>query len=624
MTEKMPKQTLRESELRYRRLFESAQDGILILDAKTGMIEDVNPFLVKMLGYSREEFIDKKIWEVGAFRDIEANKEAFRELVDKDYIRYDDLPLKTIDGRLKQVEFVSNVYQVNNEKVIQCNIRDISERKQAEAKILETDFILSQSQRLAHIGSWGWDMVGPLQWSDETYRIYGISPETNTLTPETMIRLIHPDDRPAIQKWFDACKSGISPDFLEYRTILPDGTIRFINGSGVLLYDKAGKPSYITGTVQDVTERKHFELKIQSQFEHLKALSIIDHIISSNFDLKVSLSEIIIHVKEELNVDAATILLLNPTSLMLEHGADVGFKSKSVKKTQIRLGESFAGMVAYKLQNILIPNLQDDPKNKLLTQLLLTGEDFKGYYGVPLLIKGQVKGVLEIFNRETLKPDDEWINFLNSLARQIAIAIENASLLERLQRSNLELQLAYDATIEGWSRALDMRDEETKGHSLRVTDMAVKLAGFFGLNETEILNIRRGALLHDIGKMGIPDQILLKPAPLTDDEWLVMRKHPTFAYDLLSPIIYLQQALEIPYCHHEKWDGTGYPQGLKDTHIPLAARIFSVVDVWDALNSDRPYRLAWSPDKIIEHIKGLSGIQFDPRVVDSFLLMQKE
>lgn len=615
-------QTLEESELRYRRLFESAQDGILILDAKTGMIVDVNPFLEKMLGYSRDEFIDKRLWEISAFKDIEANQEAFRELQLKDYIRYEDLPLKTKDGHLIQVEFVSNVYQVNKERVIQCNIRDITERRLAESKVRENEFILSQSQRLAHIGSWIWDMVGPFVWSDETYRIYGISPEAITLTHDSMIELIHPEDRQDLQNWFEACKIGKSPDYLEYRTILPDGTIRFISGGGILLYDKTGKPTYISGTVQDITDRKRSEHRIQSQLEHLTALSMIDRIISSNFDLKVSLSQIIVHVIKELNVDAATILLLNPTSLILEHGADFGFNSNNPKETKVRLGESFAGMVALKRQSILIPDLRDDPENKLLTQHL-AGEDFNCYYGVPLLVKGQVKGVLEVFNRQPLQSDDEWLDFMNSLARQIAIAIENATLFDGLQQSNLELHLAYDATIEGWSRALDMRDKETEGHSQRVTDMAIKLAGYFNLNEAEILNIRRGALLHDIGKMGIPDQILLKPGPLTESEWLVMKKHPSFAYDLLSPIAYLRQALDIPYCHHEKWDGTGYPQGLKGTHIPLAARIFSVVDVWDALKSDRPYRPAWTQKKAYNHIKGLSGIHFDPLVVDIFLPMQK-
>ena len=194
---------------------------------------------------------------------------------------------------------------------------------------------------------------------------------------------------------------------------------------------------------------------------------------------------------------------------------------------------------------------------------LWTGEDFVCYYGVPLISKGQVKGVLEVFHRTALEPDAEWFDFLNTLAGQAAIAIENSTLFESLQRSNLELTLAYDATIEGWSRALDLRDKETEGHTQRVTEMTVKLARAFGLSEAELVQVRWGALLHDIGKMGVPDGILLKPGPLTDEEWVAMKKHPTFAYEMLAPIRYLRLALDIPYCHHEKWDGTGYPRGLK-------------------------------------------------------------
>ncbi len=178
---------------------------------------------------------------------------------------------------------------------------------------------------------------------------------------------------------------------------------------------------------------------------------------------------------------------------------------------------------------------------------------------------------------------------------------------------------AYNATIEGWSAALDLRDKETEGHTQRVTETTLRLAKRMGFSKTEIVHIRRGALLHDIGKMGVPDHILLKPDKLTDEEWVIMRKHPELAYHLLSPIQYLQEALDIPYCHHEKWDGTGYPRGLKGEEIPFAARIFAIVDVWDALTSDRPYRLAWSRDRALEYIRSLSGTHFDPQVVETFL-----
>ena len=166
---------------------------------------------------------------------------------------------------------------------------------------------------------------------------------------------------------------------------------------------------------------------------------------------------------------------------------------------------------------------------------------------------------------------------------------------------------------------MDLRDRETEGHTQRVTKFTLKLAEATEmLNQEELVHIRRGALLHDMGKLGVPDSILHKPATLTDDEWELMRKHPQFAYDMLYPIEYLRPALDIPYCHHEKWDGTGYPRGLKSDHIPLAARIFAVVDVWDALTSDRPYRAALGQEEVLEYIKNQSGIHFDPQVVVLF------
>ena len=190
-----------------------------------------------------------------------------------------------------------------------------------------------------------------------------------------------------------------------------------------------------------------------------------------------------------------------------------------------------------------------------------------------------------------------------------------------MQRTHLKLSTAYDANITGWSRALDLRDHETEGHSQRVTEMTLRLAEEMGISQADLVHIRRGALLHDIGKLGVPDHILLKPGKLTDEEWVVMHQHPTLAYEMLLPIQYLRPALEIPYCHHEKWDGTGYPRGLRGNDIPLAARIFAVVDVWDALRSDRPYRAGWSAEKIREYILEQTGKHFDPQVVKTFIPM---
>jgi putative nucleotidyltransferase with HDIG domain len=201
---------------------------------------------------------------------------------------------------------------------------------------------------------------------------------------------------------------------------------------------------------------------------------------------------------------------------------------------------------------------------------------------------------------------------------------ERKSAKQALESAYLELREAYDHTIEGWVRALDLRDRETEIHTLRVTEMTVRLAREMGIEEPEIVHVRRGALLHDIGKMGIPDSILNKLDPLTPQDWDIMKKHPMYAYEMLSPIAYLLPALDIPYCHHEKWDGTGYPRQLKGDEIPLSARMFAVVDVWDALRSNRPYRGGWPENDVLEHIRNLSGTHFDPKVVDVFFKLLDE
>jgi len=246
-------------------------------------------------------------------------------------------------------------------------------------------------------------------------------------------------------------------------------------------------------------------------------------------------------------------------------------------------------------------------------------EGFVTAFMTPLIAKGQVAGVLEIFQRRPFQPTAEWLEFLETLGGQAAVAIDNAALFQGLQRANLDLTLAYDTTLEGWSKALDLRDKETEGHTQRVTELTVRLARGVGLREEEIVHLRRGALLHDIGNMRIPDNILLKPGPLTDEEWGIMKKHPVYAFELLAPVAHLRPALDIPYSHHEKWDGTGYPRGLRGDQIPLAARVFAVADVWDALRSDRPYRAAWPQERALDYIREQAGRHFDPAIVEVFL-----
>jgi HD-GYP domain-containing protein (c-di-GMP phosphodiesterase class II) len=285
--------------------------------------------------------------------------------------------------------------------------------------------------------------------------------------------------------------------------------------------------------------------------------------------------------------------------------------------TSLKLGNSVAGEAVLKREMIHIREPEERGSQPLLSKLWLE-EGFKSAQAIALISKGEVKGVMTVFHRKDFTPNPAWSSFLETLAGQAAIAIDVTQMFDNLQRANMELEVAYEATIEGWSHAMDLRDKETEGHSQRVTEMTIHMAQAMKLSDEDINHMRYGALLHDIGKLGVPDHILLKVEKLTDEEWLVMRKHPEFAYDMLQSVAYLRNSLDIPYCHHEKWDGTGYPRGLKGEQIPLAARIFAVVDVWDALMSDRPYRKAWSEEKAREHIQAGAGTHFDPQVVKKF------
>ncbi len=311
--------------------------------------------------------------------------------------------------------------------------------------------------------------------------------------------------------------------------------------------------------------------------------------------------------------DDETLELLAFNQPGLKDDAERNMAEQRLSTVVARSEQGLSGWVVQHKEVVRSRDVKNDPR------YVETFPGIRSGLYVPMMIAEKVIGVICIESGEAdaFSESDERLTV--TLATQAAIAMENAQLLTDLQHSNTNLTSAYDATIEGWSRAMDLRDKETEGHTLRVTELTLKLAGFMGFNEEEMIQIRRGGLLHDIGKLGVPDNILLKNESLTDAEWEIMRKHPIYAYEMLSSIDYLAPALTIPYCHHEKWDGTGYPRGLKGEEIPLAARIFSVVDVWDAVRSDRPYRKGWDTEKAIEYIKSQSGEYFDPRVVDTFM-----
>jgi len=366
---------------------------------------------------------------------------------------------------------------------------------------------------------------------------------------------------------------------------------------------------------REVSKRRQAQRELTRQVTRIEALRTVDAAILSSVGTSPVLDVALAQAKLLLNVDAGSVLLRTEGSSTLEVAATVGFATDAYRTRRFEVGTGLSGRCALERLPITIPDLRLS-REEFVNRDVLEAEAFVGYHAVPLVAKGVLHGVFEYFARVPLDVDEDWTSFAQTLAGQTAIAIDSARMFARSQQLADYLVHAYDATIEGWARALDLRDRETEGHSRRVTELATDLSRRMGFIDEELVNVRRGALLHDIGKMGVPDAILQKPGPLTPEERQVMELHPKHAYDLLIPIRYLHSAVDIPYGHHEKWDGSGYPRGLAGESISLPARIFAVVDVFDALTSDRPYRSAWSAAKTLPHIRSLSGSHFDPRVVD--------
>jgi HD-GYP domain-containing protein (c-di-GMP phosphodiesterase class II) len=413
------------------------------------------------------------------------------------------------------------------------------------------------------------------------------------------------------QAFKQAIETGEVVSF-DYQLHVPDGK-RWFEAHLV-----ASADSRVFAIIRDVTDQVTTAEQTQRQLRQLSALHSIEATISSSFDLKVILSVILRQITGQLGVDAADILLLSQQTRRLEYAAGHGFLTMAFQHEAVMIGQGYAGTAALERRTVSVPTLDEKHTGALFTPGIAQ-EKFASYYAIPLIAKGQVMGVLEIYHRSILKPGDEWFEFLATLAGQTALAIDSASLFHDLQRSNIELSMAYDAAIESWSRALELSGRENQQHTQRVAQRTVELAMALHMDERKLNDLRRGALLHDIGKLVIPEEILNKPGPLDDKEWEIIKRHPRQAYEFLAPIKQLASALDIPLYHHEHWDGSGYPEGLRQEEIPLSARIFTVVDVYDALLSSRPYRPAWTEQAARAYIQDQAGTLFDPIVVRVFL-----
>jgi PAS domain S-box-containing protein len=442
--------------------------------------------------------------------------------------------------------------------------------------------------------------------------------------------LIHPSDRKLFQDLV-AQLAGRPGEraAITYRMRDAQGRWHWLDGAITNLVDDPDVGAFVLA-YHDVSERMRALdaaaeqiAKLEQQVNHMQALRRVDMAITNAADVGLALDIFLEQVQQMLQVDAVGALLFDEHAATLQPAAARGFGAEPERSALVPLGQGPAGFAALEQRTIYIQDLQEDPRRGSVVDPLHQRR-FRAYWAVPMLTKGQLVGVIELYAERAFVPDGQWFEFLETFADQGAIAVENALLFRSLERSNAELQLAYDKTIAGWAYALDLKDEETAGHSQRVTQMTVRLAQRVGVDQRDLVHIQRGALLHDIGKMGVPDSILLKRGALTPPERALIEQHTEYARDLLEPIDFLKPAIDIPYCHHERWDGTGYPRGLRGEEIPLAARIFAIVDVYDALTSERPYRHAWSREDTLEHIQKGAGKHFDPGLVEVFMTMIRD
>jgi response regulator RpfG family c-di-GMP phosphodiesterase len=370
-------------------------------------------------------------------------------------------------------------------------------------------------------------------------------------------------------------------------------------------------------TVQTLEEKINTVFHLRQN--QLEALMGVGHLINSSLGLKQVLEGVMDSLINLMQAERGFLMLK-------DSGGELVLQiARGMSKGGLQ-DEAFSGsrtLIRTVLESgapVLTTNAQSDPRFEM--QMSVAAFQLRSILCAPLKLKDEIIGVLYVDHRGMPGQFHESdMNLISAFADQAAVAIDNARLFEELKAANIELQIAYEATLQGWVRALDLRDKETEGHTQRVTSLTVQLAQAMDIPEEELIHIQRGALLHDIGKMAIPDPILLKPGRLSEEERALVQKHPDFAREQLEPIQFLHRALDIPYCHHEKWDGSGYPRGLKGEEIPIAARIFAVADVWDALTSNRPYRQAMDPNEVRAYLREQAGLHFDPHVVEAFLAL---
>jgi len=602
---KRAEQALHNSQRRSELLVAASTDGI-ILETLDGHIIDTNEITEKMYGYNHEELMTMRVIDLIPYEFLSDKPNYIEwELQHEGVIT--DIPNKRKDGSIFPVEVSTRLATIDNETVAVAYVRDITERKKAEQAIIESE---EKFRTLAQTAAAGifihkggpYLYVNP-KWVDIT----GYSEEE--LTQKEFLDIFASSSHDLVEKHFhDRLQNDRSVKRYEAEIQPKAGQTRWVDitTSGIVYQGVEA----IIGTAIDITDRKQKERELEMVAKISEALRVA----LTRDEIRPT---VLREVMNFLDIDGALISTIEGGKEMEILDRAAGCFAPA-DMTRLKVSEGLTGYIIVTGKPYVNNHAPHDPHfsfPELLTNL-------SSIAGVPLITKGETIGALLIGSTHILT--DNELRLLKTIGDMTASAIHRSDLYEQTSTQAHELKQAYDATLEGWAHALELRDKETQGHSLRIANMTIKLAKRMGYKDEDLENVRRGALLHDIGKMGVPDTILLKPGSLTEEEWVSMRKHPEYAREMLIDLPYFKDAIDIPYCHHEWWDGTGYPRGLKSTEIPLVSRIFAIVDAWDALISDRPYRKAWTKRDALSHIIDQSGNHFDPEVVNAFVQMLRD
>lgn len=590
--------------------FQATPNAIAILNVQ-GSFEWVNPAYEKLTGWPLQELQGRYLWEFCSEVLPESWMQIFQELRDKNVHQCEGIATRKDGSRYLELRQMSKLSDANN--IVQQYLlirQDITSLRQYHLRLeidAELPLILANCQTEVCIYE---ESASYLKRTFAEVRRAGFR------------RIDEQEEK--ISRWIGDDMAFSSATTHMEHSVLVDGkpkAICALDWEAPPLEGTEGLIRYALEKLEQPLSRFVAQKKAEEWLHRLSLLDIFREHFGSGKDFDGAILKILRIIRETLHADSIGLYIQNADGTLTCRNHE-GFFSDLIHNATIRPGQKNVGLAAEERRIIADEDLaahHDDHTPQFRT--LIERESFVTQYCIPVILANEVRAVLELFFRAPFKPDETWLAFSQTAAYQTGLALQMQTIIEELSKTYRDLQSANESILEGLSSALEFHDRETEGHTLRVTALFMSFASKFIQDEEELKKLRVGSLLHDFGKIGISDTILNKPGPLTQEEQVEIKKHPLISREILSRISSLRDCIDIPLYHHEKYDGTGYPFGLKGEAIPLSARLFAIVDVYDALTSDRPYRSAWPKEKTLEYIIDKAGTHFDPELVRRFIEM---